>query len=82
MGKDGMNGKPGKGSIQKRLEQLENLISLKKPRLITLIVDAHSDDRKADEDAILQELAVVDADLVIRLQHYSGKDMDLPRLQL
>jgi hypothetical protein len=81
MGKDGMNGKPGKGTLSKRLEQLEQLIRVNKPRHIVLEVDGCNENQEAD-DAILQELGVVDADLVIMVKHYSHKEGDpaLPRL--
>jgi hypothetical protein len=67
------------GALLKRISQLERTIRFKRPRIITIVVDAHSDDRTA-EDAILQELAVVDADLVVRIQDFCGKDPELPRL--
>jgi hypothetical protein len=81
MGKDGMNGKPGKGSFTKRLEQLEQLISFKRPRHIVIEIDGNNPDQsEAAADPILQELGVVDADLVIFTKHYSRTDTDLPRL--
>jgi hypothetical protein len=75
----GMNGNSGKGTLSKRLETIERQISFKKPRVITIMVDGNSEPTEA-ETAILQNLDVVDADLVIRLQHYGGKDPNLPRL--
>jgi hypothetical protein len=79
MGKDEKNGIAGKGSIQKRLEMLEQAISLKRPRQITVLVDGHSDDQSAI-DVILQDLAVVPDDLVVKIAHHGGNDPALPRL--
>jgi hypothetical protein len=83
MGKDGMNGKPGKGTLSKRLELLERAISFRRARHIVVEIDGNNADQsEAESDTILQELAAVDADLVIFTKHYShsGNDPDLPRL--
>jgi hypothetical protein len=75
----GMNGNSGKGTLSKRLEIIERQISLRQPRHITIMVDSNPEPSEA-EIAILQALDVVDADLVVRLAHFSGHDTDLPRL--
>jgi hypothetical protein len=76
-----MNGKPGKGTLSKRLEQLEQAISLKRPRHIVIEIDGNNADQsEAEASAILEELGVVDADLVIFTKHYSRTDTALPRL--
>jgi hypothetical protein len=83
MGKDGMNGVTGKGSLNKRLEQLEQAISLKRPRHIVIEIDgSDADQSEAAAGTILQELAVVPDDLVIFAKYYSrgGGDPELPRL--
>ena len=66
-------------SFIKRLERLEQAISLKRPRQITILVDGDSEDQSA-ADAILQDVAPSKDDLVIYLRRFGGNDPDLPRL--
>ena len=63
----------------KRLEALAQSISVRRPRLIGILVDGHAEDQSA-VDAIVQKLDPKPEDLVICVARFGGKDPDLPRL--
>jgi hypothetical protein len=63
----------------KRLEALEQKISVRRPRQIVVLVDGNSEDQSAAE-VLLQELAPRPNDLVIYLRRFGGDDPDPPRL--
>jgi hypothetical protein len=83
MSKDGMNGKPGKGTLNKRLEQLERTISFQRARFVVVEIDGNNADQsEAEAGNVLHQLGVTDADMVIYTKHYGRGDGDptLPRL--
>jgi len=74
-----INGNSAKGSFQKRLEQLERVISLKRPQHIVVLFDPDNEDRTA-LDAILQDVAPTPDDLLILLKCFGGGAPTLPWL--
>ena len=73
-------------SILKRLEQLEQTIRFRHPRIIVLTVptDASTGKPTAETDALVAELqeqlGVTDSDLVVHVANYSSEPEQLPQL--
>jgi hypothetical protein len=61
----------------KRLEALEQKISFRRSRII--VYEAHADTTDSDHEALLQEVAPADSDLVIWVARY-GDEAVRPRI--
>jgi hypothetical protein len=69
------------GIIQRKLEQLQRALRLRRPRWISILVDGNEEDQSAAH-AIAQQLNPGRYDLVTYCKQYGGYDRNLPRLPL
>jgi hypothetical protein len=67
------------GIIQRKLEQLQRALKLRRPRWISILVDGNEEDQSAAH-AIAQELNPGRYDLVTYCKQYGSYDRNLPRL--
>ena len=67
------------GIIQRKLEQLQRALKLRRPRWISILVDGNEEDQSA-ANAIAHELNPGRYDLVTYCKQYGDYDRNLPRL--